>query len=64
MEGGSFRFPVIIMYDVDFVGRIRRTLRRKACGGVIVHELAHAKQFMQDQTFTAYPHETGSSGTR
>ena len=23
---------------------------------MIVHELAHAKQFMQDQTFTAYPH--------
>ena len=55
-RGKFYDFLFIIKYDVDFVRSNQSNIASEGVRGVIVHELAHAKQFMQDQTFTAYPH--------
>ena len=55
-RGKFYDFLFIIKYDIDFVRSNQANITSEGVRGVIVHELAHAKQFMQDQTFTAYPH--------
>jgi predicted SprT family Zn-dependent metalloprotease len=56
--GKRYDFLFIINYDIDFVKANLPNITSEGVRGVIVHELAHAKQFVDDQMFTSHPHRS------